>query len=45
MSATNDASAENTNVTKSGMPQGDVDFLVACLQNTTGGSISVSTSL
>jgi hypothetical protein len=26
----------------SGMPQKDVDFLIACLQNTSGGSISVS---
>ncbi|RDL34001.1 uncharacterized protein BP5553_08369 [Venustampulla echinocandica] len=28
---------------KSGMPQADVDFLIACLKNTTGGSISIDT--
>ena len=30
--------------TKAGMPQADVDFLMACLRNTSGGTnISVST--
>lgn len=36
------AGSAETVGSKNGMPQGDVDFLIACLKNTMGGPISVS---
>ncbi|KAF4625337.1 hypothetical protein G7Y89_g12834 [Cudoniella acicularis] len=38
-----DAAAASTTESKTGMPQADVEFLIACLKNTTGGSIAIDT--